>query len=478
MNILEVLHIVGALLVWTAAAMLPPTVFGFSEGLGTAWLSAALVTAAVGGLLWLRTPKRPSINRREGIVVVGLGWLSIVVAGSLPFIFTGETSAIAGLFESVSGFTTTGATVFPEIESLPRSILLWRSITHWMGGMGIIVLGVAILPIIGIGGAQLFRAEVPGIATDRLKPRVASTARLLWGVYALLTGVLMVTYLLLGMSLFEAVNHAMSALATGGFSTRTQSLGAFSPTIQWVTIVFMLIAGTNFTLHYRFLTGKWNAWFTDAEWRWYAGIALAATLAVFLTLGLAGEEWVLRRAAFNVTAILSTTGFVTADFGAWPAFCKVLLLGLMFVGAMGGSTGGGFKMARAVVVLKHAVSEVRKVLHPQAIFVTTLGRGPIRPDILLNVLAFLALYMVTHGIGSLLLAALGSDLVTAASAALAAMSSIGPGLGQVGPASHYGDLGSAAHIVLVALMLLGRLEFYTLLVLIIPGTWDRWGGHR
>jgi trk system potassium uptake protein TrkH len=464
---------------WTAAAMLPPTVFGFTEDMGAAWILSLSVTATLGGALWLFTPQHVSINRREGIVVVGLGWLSVVAAGSLPFIFTGVAPTAAGaIFESVSGFTTTGATIFPVIEDLPRSILLWRSISHWLGGMGIIVLGVAILPLIGMGGAQLFRAEVPGIATDRLKPRVATTARLLWGVYAALTAVLGILYLALGMSLFDAVNHAMSALATGGFSTKTASLGSFKPAIQWVTIVFMLAAGTNFTLHYRFLTGRWNSFFRDAEWRWYAGIALGAAIAVFVALGVSTETWVFRDAAFNVVAILSTTGFATADFGAWPDFTQVLLLSLMFVGAMGGSTGGGFKMARAVVVLKHAASEVRKVLHPRALFVTKLGRSPIRSDILANVLAFLALYVVTHGIGSLLIAALGNDLVTSLSAALAAMSSIGPGLGDVGPASNYGHLGVSAHLILSALMLLGRLEFYTLLVLVIPGTWDRWGGDR
>jgi trk system potassium uptake protein len=396
--------------------------------------------------------------------------------GAVPFLSTGTAPTVAGaIFESVSGFTTTGATIFPNIEILPKSILLWRSISHWIGGMGIIVLGVAVLPLIGMGGSQLFRAEVPGIATDRLKPRIATTARLLWGVYAFLTALLFVVYLVLGMSWFEAVNHSMSALATGGFSTRTASLGAFSPAIQWVTIVFMLMAGTNFTLHYVLLTGKWNAWFRDAEWRWYAGLALAASVTVFVALGISGAGWTFRDAAFNVVSVLSTTGFATTDFGKWPPFCLVLLLGLMFVGSMGGSTGGGFKIARAVVVVKHAASEVRKVLHPKGVFVTKLGRIPIRSEILLNVLAFLALYVVTHGVGSLLIAASGYDIVTSVSAALAAMSSIGPGLGQVGPAVHYGHMGSMSYLVLSALMLLGRLEFYTLLVLVIPSTWDRWG---
>ena len=478
MNVLEVLHVVGLLLIWTAVAMLPPAAFGIVEGLAVPWVIAVAATAVGGGVLWLVTPKQISINRREGIAVVGLGWLAVVSFGCIPFVSTGTAPTVAGaLFESISGFTTTGATIFPEIEALPKSILLWRSISHWLGGMGIIVLGVAILPLFGMGGAQLFKAEVPGIAPDRLKPRIATTARLLWAVYALLTAVAFLVYVVLGMSTFDAANHSMSALATGGFSTRTASLGAFSPAIQWVTTLFMLIAGTNFTLHYAFLSGRWNAWIRDAEWRWYAVVAAAVSISVFVTLGLTGAGWVFRDAAFNVVAILSTTGFATADFGQWPPFCLVLLIGMMFVGAMGGSTGGGFKVARAVVVFKHAASEIRKVVHPTGIFVTKLGRVPIRSEVLLNVLAFLALYVVTHGIGTLLIAATGYDFVTATSAALAAMSSIGPGLGQVGPAEHYGHMSSMAHVVLSGLMLLGRLEFYTLLVLVIPGMWSRWGGH-
>lgn len=482
MNFREVLHVVGALLVWTAVAMLFPLLLALSDGLVGAWLAAVLVTGGVGGALWLVTPRRISINPREGLVVVGLGWIAVVLAGSLPFIFTGAApNFAAALFESVSGFTTTGATVFAEIEALRPSILLWRSVSHWLGGMGIIVLGVAILPLIGMGGAQLFRAEAPGVPSERLKPRIASTARLLWGVYAFFTVLLAGIYIALGMSVFDAINHAMSALATGGFSTRTASLAAYSATIQWVTVVFMLIAGTNFTLHYRLLTGRLNAWLRDAEWRWYFGITAGAAVVVYISLGLTDGEWstvVLRRAVFNVAAVHSTTGFATTDFAAWPSFCQVVLLGLMFVGAMGGSTGGGFKVVRAVVVCAHAVSEIRKVLHPRAVFATKLDKRPIRSEILLNVLAFLALYMLTHGVGTVLLAALGNDLVTATSAALAAMSSIGPGLGAVGPVSHYGNLGAPAHLVLSALMLLGRLEFYTLLVLFIPATWSRWGGNR
>ncbi len=481
MNVREVLHVVGALLIWTAVAMLVPTLLAINEkDLLLPWIASAGVCAAAGAGLWFLTPRKVSINPREGLAVVGLGWLGVVAAGTLPFVLTGVTDSVAAaFFESASGFTTTGATVFSAIESLPRSILLWRSISHWLGGMGIIVLGVAILPLIGIGGAQLFRAETPGIAGDRLTPRIASTARLLWGVYAGLTGVLALIYLALGMSVFDAVNHAMSCLATGGFSTRAASLGAYSGGIQWVTVLFMLIAGTNFTLHYRTLTGDPRRMLRDTEWRWYMALIGVSMVAVFVTLLTYSATSVdpIRDSVFNVAAIATTTGFVTNDFGAWPAFAQVVLLGLMFTGAMGGSTGGGFKVVRVAVVLKHAIGEVRKVLHPRAVLVTKLGGRPVRSEVLLNVLGYLALYMVTHAVGTAALTALGFDLVTALSAALSAMSSIGPGLGAVGPASHYGDVGSAAHMLLAGLMLLGRLEFYTLLVLVIPGTWDKWGGH-
>lgn len=480
MNPLEVIRVIGVLLVATAAAMVPSVVLAVPEGLLAGWLGAAVLVGGTGGVAWIATPRIGGINAREGVVIVGLGWVAVVIAGSLPFIFTGVGPSVsAALFESVSGFTTTGATVFAVIEELPSSILLWRSMSHWIGGMGIIVLGVAILPLLGVGGAQLFRAEVPGITTDRLAPRIVTTARLLWGVYVFLTAVLVVLYMAFGMSPFDAINHAMSTLATGGFSTRTASLGAFSPAIQWITVFFMFTAGVNFTLHYRVLTGRWKAWFRDAEWRWYLASTLGASgvtvAALWIQQG-GGSLDLLRDAVFNVVSIHSTTGFATTDFALWPSVAQVLLVGLMFVGAMGGSTGGGFKVVRAAVVAEHTRGEIRKVLHPRAIVVTRLGRTPVRSEVVLNVLAFLGMYVATHAAGTIALAALGSDLVTAMSAALAAMSSIGPGLAGVGPASNYGPLGDPALLVLSALMLLGRLEFYTLLVLFLPGVWMRAGG--
>jgi trk system potassium uptake protein TrkH len=480
LNYRHILHMLGGLLIAASVAMIPAAVLGIRDGLTEAWLVAMAIPGLLGLSLWFVTPKHPELNAREALTIVGLAWLAIVAAGAIPFFTTGVAPSIAGaLFESVSGFTTTGATIYPVIEDLPTSILLWRSLSHWIGGMGIIVLGVAILPLLGVGGAQLFFAEAPGITSDKIRPRIATTARLLWGVYVGLTGALMAAYLGLGMSFFDALNHSMSALATGGFSTRTASMGYYSPAIQWVTVLFMFFAGVNFTLHYRALTGKPLALFRNAEFRWYLTSAILFSLVCFVVLGLSGNDWstdLARDSVFSVVSIHSTTGFGTADFAAWPVLLQSLLLALMFVGGMGGSTGGGFKMIRGAVVAQHVLGEIRKVLHPKAVIVTRVGGHPIRQDLVLKVLAFLAMYMGTHAIGTAILAALGSDLVTALSASLAALSSIGPGLSEVGPAANYGHMSDTALLVLSALMLLGRLEFYTLLVLLVPSTWAR--GHR
>lgn len=481
MNVREVLHLVGALLVWAAAAMLVPTGLALTEGLVVPWLGAVALTGTSGLALWTFTPRQVSINPREGLAVVGLSWIAITLAGSLPFLFTNAApTVVAAIFESVSGFTTTGASVFADVDGLPRSILMWRSLSQWLGGMGIIVLGVAILPLVGMGGAQLFEAEASRMVTERLQPRIAGTARALWVVYAALTAGVMLLFATAGMSWFDAVNHAMTTLATGGFSTRTASLSAFGAAVQWVAVGAMFISAVNFTLHYRLAHGRWNAWIRDGEWRLYAAIALISVVAVGAAL-LAERGWseaIVLETIFNVISVASTTGYATADFGAWPAFSHVILIGLMFVGGMAGSTAGGLKVVRAAVIFRHGFAEVRRLLHPRAVFVTRLGGRPIREDMVARVLAYLALYMATHAAGTLALTALGQDFLTAVSATVACMSSVGPGLGAVGPAAHYGDIGSAAQLVLAGCMLLGRLEFYTLLVLIMPGAWSPWGGHR
>jgi trk system potassium uptake protein TrkH len=481
MNLREVFHVVGTMLLGLTLAMLPCLALGVREGFGIPWAAAMGVTAGVGGALWLVTRGEIELNLREGLAVVGLSWIAITLAGSLPFILTRSAShPVLALFESVSGFTTTGASIFPDVDGLPASILLWRSLSQWLGGMGIIVLGVAILPLVGMGGAQLFQAEASGITTERLQPRIAGTARRLWAVYAALTGAVALAFVLAGMSWFDGVNHAMTALATGGFSTRTASFGGFGAAVQWVAIVAMFVGGVNFTLHARMADGRWNAWFADTEWRWYAAIAVLTVVAVGATIvpqaGWSGVA--VRDTVFNVTSIATTTGYATADFGQWSAFTHVIIIGLMFTGGCAGSTAGGVKVVRLVVVARHMLVEIKRVLHPRGVFVTKLGRVPVRDHVVAAILAYLALYMATHAAGTLALTALGQDFLTAVSASVSCMSSVGPGLGAVGPTSHYAHVGGPAQLVLMALMLLGRLEFYTLLVLIFPGTWRRAGGDR
>ena len=326
----------------------------------------------------------------------------------------------------------------------------------------------------------MFQAEASGISTERLRPRIASTARLLWAVYALLTALLAVAYVVAGMSVFDAVNHSMAALATGGFSTRVASIGAYGPAIQWITIVGMIAGAINFTLHFELLRGRWRRMTDDPEWRSYIVILGLATMAALLVVA-PGEVWSaasVRGVVFSVVTVASTTGFGTVDFALWPSFGQMLLVGLMFIGGMAGSTAGGLKIVRVVVVLRHALVEIRRVIHPQGVFVARLGRQALRDDVVSRVLAYLVMYMVTHAAGTLALTALGLDIVTALSATVACMSSVGPGLGPVGPTGHYGDLGAPAQLVLITVMLLGRLEFYTLLVLLLPETWRRAGGHR
>jgi trk system potassium uptake protein TrkH len=402
------------------------------------------------------------------------------VAGALPYLFAGVVDSFwAALFESMSGFTTTGATIFADIEALPHGILFWRSLTHWLGGMGIIVLVIAVLPYLGVGGMQLFRAEVPGPTPERLRPRITQTAKLLWLVYLALTVLQTVLYLLGGMGPFDAVTHTFGTLATGGFSPRNASLGHFqSPYIQYVTILFMYLAGVNFALHFRAATGRLE-YFRDSEWRFYTGVVLAAGLLLtVLNLGtggyeldLAGGELALRDALFQATSIVTTTGYVTADYELWVPGAQAVLFALMFVGGMAGSTGGSMKAVRVLLVLKQVWMELRKHLHARAIFLARVGRHVVREDVLANVIGLVMLYLMLVLAGALALGFLGMDLLTALGASAATVGNIGPGFGAVGATDNYGWMGPWAHAVLTFLMLAGRLEIYTVLLLFLPETW-------
>ncbi|HUE77243.1 MAG TPA: TrkH family potassium uptake protein [Longimicrobiales bacterium] len=486
MNVRHLVHVVSLILLAVAIALTITAGIAalYGDGDTLVFVLSAVTVAAVGGVGYATTDLGRDLSIREGYAVVSFAWVAIGAAGALPYLFAGVVETpVAALFESISGFTTTGATVFGDIEALPHGILFWRSFTQWIGGMGIIVLGIAILPYLGVGGMQLFRAEVPGPTPERLQPRIAQTAKLLWYVYAVMTAVEVVLYLLGGMPLFEAVTHAFSTLSTGGFSPRADSLAAYdSAYIHYVTILFMFLAGVNFSLHYRALARRRAIYLDDPEFRFFVTVLIGATGAVAVlalasgVYGGTGIERVLRDALFQVTSIATTTGFVTFDYELWPLAAQLILVLLMFMGAMAGSTAGGAKAIRINIVLRHAMAQLRKSVHPRAVVITRVGRTAIREDVLLNVLAFLLFFFLLFTVGVLAMALLGHDLATSLGASAASIGNIGPGLGGVGAVDHYGWMSPGSHLVLMFLMLVGRLEIFTILLLFHPDLWRdaRW----
>jgi trk system potassium uptake protein TrkH len=485
-NLKHLVHVVSVVLMALSAAMMATAgvALAFGDGDFAAFAIAAVGTLTVGFLGYRTTDIVRDLSVREGYAVVAFAWMAIGLAGSAPFLLSGVLeSPVDAVFESISGFTTTGATVFADIEALPHGILFWRSFTQWIGGMGIIVLGIAILPFLGVGGMQLFRAEVPGPTPERLQPRIAQTAKLLWFVYAGLTAAQASLYLFGGLSLFEAVTHAFSTMSTGGFSPKSASIAAYdSAYIQYVTIAFMFLAGINFSLHYRAFSSRGRIYISDAEFRFYGLLVLGgAALVTVLVLASGayadqGVEPAVRDALFQVTSIGTTTGFVTHDYELWPIGAQVILLGFMFVGGMSGSTGGGMKAVRVNLLTRHAFSELKKSVHPRAVVATRMGGRAVGEDVLLNVLAFLLLYILLYVAGVLAMALLGHDLATSVGASAAAIGNIGPGIGEVGAVDNYGWMGPVSHLVLVFLMLAGRLEIFTILLLFHPDLWRsaRW----
>ena len=474
----NVSHLVGTVLLGVAAALAATALVGAALGDGSAvpLLAAGGIAALAGGTARRMTHVPEGISFQEAFATVTFSWLAVALVGALPYLFSRAIpTPTAALFESMSGFTTTGSTVFADIEAVAPGILLWRSVTQWLGGMGFIVLGVAILPYLGVGGMQLFRLEAPGPTTDRLRPRIRETAKLLWVVYAVLTAVLATLFLLAGMPFLDAVNHALTTMPTGGFSTRNASMAAFSPAIQWITIAFMYLAGTSFTLHYRTIGRGPKAYWRDTEWRLYTGIILAGSATVALIISGSGAPLgqVIREAMFQVVSIVTTTGYGTADYTLWAPAAQIALFLLFFLGGMAGSTAGGMKMIRVLLVLKHAWLEIRKQLHPRAVFVPKVGGRVVHEHIMLNVLGFVLLYMLLFGAGTFLMALLGLSLPAAAGAAATAVSNVGPALAELGPVENFGGLPWQGHLILTFLMIVGRLEIYTVLLLFHPGLWKR-----
>jgi trk system potassium uptake protein TrkH len=451
----------------------------FSDGRAIA--AAAALTTATGVLLRWSVGTPPNLTTRAGFAGVGIAWLMMSAFGTLPYLFTGAIPDLTNaFFETVSGFTTTGASLIPDPSQLPHGILFWRSLTQWLGGMGIIVLFVAVLPLLGVGGMELARAESPGANPDRLTPRFQDTAKRLWMIYVTLTCLEVVLLLWAGdMNLFQAVNHSLTTMSTGGFGTEATSVADFSPYTQWVIIVFMAMAGVSFSLHYRAILRP-GRYFRHEEFRVYFFMVLGAAAWLAIALANQGAAWeqAVRDGAFTAVSMITTTGYSTADFGTWIPPLQILLLILMTVGGMAGSTAGGVKSFRIKILAHTAITELRRVIHPRGMFLIRLNRQVVSFNFIRGIFSFFVLYSFLLGAGSILFNAIehifgSTDILTSVSAVVASLGNIGPGLGEVGPASNYALISVPGKWLLSMLMIIGRLEILPILIFFIPSVWRK-----
>ncbi len=475
-------NMVGILIFFLGISMIFPLICGlyFRDSSVMPIMTSMAAAVGSGGLIYFSSRCKDStqISHREGMAIVTISWISIGLYGALPF-YLGEVfpSFTDAFFESVSGFTTTGASVIINIEIVPKGFLFWRSFIQWLGGMGIIVLSVAILPFLGVGGMQLYKAEVPSPVPDKLKPRVRETAKMLWKVYVLISLMEVVLLLFGGMSLFDSLCHTFTTMPTGGFSTKNTSIAHFdSVYFDTVIIFFMLLAGINFSLHFQLLKGKSLAFWQDSECRFFLGTVLFLTLIVSMnTYGnfykTLGEAF--RYGAFQVVSIITTTGYATADYEKWPAMSQIILLFCMFIGASAGSTGGGMKCIRIMLCFKYCYKELFSLIHPRAVTHVKISGKVVPEDVMRSILGFLALYMGLFVVSSVILAGMGVDLLTSFTAVASAIGNIGPGFGMVGPAENYAAIPASGKWLLAWCMLLGRLEIYTVIILIVPEFWRK-----
>ncbi|MEG0779772.1 MAG: TrkH family potassium uptake protein [Oscillospiraceae bacterium] len=480
MNYKLVCKLLGMILCIEAACMLPSLGIAAATGDGDVAgfaLSMALC-AVLGGLLYHLKTGGAKMQPRDGFAIVALGWLLLSAFGALPYVFSGAIpNYIDAFFETVSGFTTTGASVLTEIESLPRGILFWRAFTQWMGGMGVLVLTLALLPKIGEGSIYLMKAESPGPAVSKLTPRVRDTAKLLYAIYFGLTIVEVICLCLAGMPLFDALTNSFTTISTGGFCIRNTSVAAYgSELINWIIILFMFLSGINFAVLFAALCGRFHDVFHSDELRLYTGIAVGATLLIsfnlFVQRGVAFTESV-SEAAFQVVSLMTTTGFVTADYDLWPTFAQTVLILVMLAGACAGSTAGGVKSIRLVLLLKSERRELRKVLHPREVHVIRADGHKVEEDTLVSVQLFFFAYMLILLVATLIVAWDDIGFTGAFSATLTSISNVGPGLGAVGPTDNFSILSPLSKVVLSICMLLGRLEILPILVLLFPSLWKK-----
>ncbi len=462
----------------------------YEDGVTLSLSLAALVTLLFGGVAMLFTRKHnKEMNKREGYIVVAFGWAIMALSGTLPYIFTQSIPSFTNaFFETMSGYTTTGASILNDIEIIPEGVLFWRSLTHWIGGMGIIVLAIAILPLLGIGGMQMFAAEAPGPSADKLHPRITDTAKRLWLIYFSYTAAETLLLKLAGMSFFDAINHAMATLSTGGFSTKNASVAHWNgqPIIQYIIILFMFLAGSNFVLSYFAFKGKVQKVIRDEEFKLYfkfiAVFTIIAAVIVYFKADVSastiahpmvwGEgESAFRHALFQVLTVITTTGFISADYTMWTPFLVVFFFGLMFLGGSAGSTSGGVKVVRHLILIKNGFLEFKRSLHPNAILPVRYNTKSISGDIVFNIQAFFILYMLSFIIGALVFSMLGIDFQSAIGLSASSLGNVGPALGDFGPVNNYAALPGIGKWWCSFLMLIGRLELFTVLVLFTPFFW-------
>ena len=477
-----ILNITGILILFFGLTMIFPLFVGlyYQDQSVLPLLKSMGITVLTGLILYItfRKEKAEVISQREGMAIVAVGWTTVGLFGALPFYLgDGYFTFVDAVFESVSGFTTTGASVLSNIEAVSKGLLFWRSFIQWLGGMGIIVLSVAILPFLGVGGMQLYKAEVPSPVPDKLKPRIRDTAMILWKVYALISLAECLLLVLGGMSLYDALCHTFTTMPTGGFSTKNTSVAFYdSLFFDCVFIFFMLMAGINFSLHYQMLRGKPLALWRDSECRFFLGAVVLLTIVVSFNIFGSVYETIgqtLRYSAFQIVSIVTTTGFATADYEQWPAMAQLILLLCMFLGASAGSTGGGVKCLRIMLCFKYCYRELFYLVHPHAVTQIKIGGKAVPDEVMRSILGFLALYMGLFATCSVILAGMGVDFVTSFAAVAATIGNIGPGFGMVGPVENYAQLPFLGKWLLIWCMLLGRLEIFTVIIFMVPEFWRK-----
>jgi trk system potassium uptake protein len=479
MNLKIIIRVLGLLLLVEGFSMLIAffVALGFHGGDAIAFIQSSLICILPGLTALAFTANAPrNISKREGFVIVALVWLVFSLFGSLPYVLSGAIPNYTNaFFETMSGFTTTGSSILEDIESLPQGILFWRSLTQWLGGMGIIVLSLSFMPIFGIGGMQLFAAEVPGPTPDKISPKIHQTARMLWLIYLLFTTLETLLLRIGGMNWFDSICHSLTTMATGGFSTKQASIAHWdSPFIHYVIIFFMIVAGTNFSLTYIVLKGNVGRIFKDEEFKYYMLFILGFTVLIFSGLLITttiGIEKTFRDSLFQVVSIITTTGYATADYLTWKPILTILIFALFFFGGSAGSTGGGIKIMRIVVLLKNSYYELRRIVHPNAIIPVRFNQHSVDTKIVNNVLAFFMFYMIVFFISTIIFMLFEPDIETSMGAVATSLGNIGPGIGAVGPSETFLHIHPVGKWFLSFLMMLGRLELFTILVLFSPAFW-------